>query len=26
MGDKVVWLLANDNWKNFTHWNGEIIV
>lgn len=26
MGDKVVWLLANDNWKNFTHWNGEMTV
>jgi len=26
MGDKLLWLLKDDNWKNFTNWNGEITV
>jgi hypothetical protein len=26
MGDKLIWLIQNDNWKNFTNWSGEIIV
>lgn len=26
LGDKVIWLLRNDNWKNFTNWNGEMTV